>query len=300
VRPLGRDDILSPEAFEAVRPRWREAVMAHKAARRLAVGDRVTLLFEDRETVRWQVQEMCRVEGLREPEAVQHELDVYNELVPGERELSATLFVEIVERSRIREELDRLVGIDEHVTLWIGEEAIPARFDPKQMEEERISAVQYVRFALPPEQVLRFGDPALRLRVRIDHPAYRAEAELPPALRRALEVDLSGEPAPLVDPAALRAPAAPAGAAREAAVEPLRARGRARALRVAGPDGPGAVVVEALEAVSFTDAPAALLADVMGLAQEIARELGAAGGCVLRVDAAAVPLRVHLRPRSAR
>jgi hypothetical protein len=133
------------------------------------------------------------VERIDDPGAVQRELDVYNELMPGEGELSATLFIEIPELSRIKEELDRLVGIDEHVSLVLGDEAVPARFDPKQREADRISAVQYIRFALGPEQRARFADPAVPARLRIDHPAYRHEAPLPPAVRASLAADLRGD-----------------------------------------------------------------------------------------------------------
>jgi hypothetical protein len=174
----------------------------------MSVGELVALLFEDRETLRFQVQEMLWVEHIDAPAQVQHELDVYNELMPGERELSATLFIEIEEQARIRPELDRLVGIDEHVALMlgagVGSARIPARFDPKQRDEDRISAVQYIRFPLGDADVRRLGDPGARAAVAIDHPNYRREAELPDALRRSLCAGLTADPAPLLAP-----PAAP-------------------------------------------------------------------------------------------
>jgi hypothetical protein len=168
------------------------------------VGDHVTLLFEDRETLRFQVLEMLFVERIGDPTRVQNELDVYNELIPGERELSATLFVEITEPGRIRPELDRLIGIDEHVALEISEghdrQVVPARFDPKQMEEDRLSAVQYIRLTLDEKQAALFCDPAIPAWIRIDHPNYAQRAPIPPQVRSSLVAGLENAPAPLLEP----------------------------------------------------------------------------------------------------
>jgi hypothetical protein len=211
VRPLRLEEIVDRESYAAIRDEYRRRVIEHKRVRRLAVGERVTLLFEDRETLRFQVQEMLQVERIDAPEQVQHELDVYNELMPGERELSATLFVEIEELSRIRSELDRLVGIDEHVALRVGADAaasrIAARFDPKQREEDRISAVQYIRFSLDPDAARRLADPAVPAAIEIDHPNYRRDVALEGALRESLVAGLTSDPAPLL--------ASPRGPARE-------------------------------------------------------------------------------------
>jgi hypothetical protein len=150
VKPLVLEDIVDREKYAGLRPSYRAAVIDYKRSRRLAVGENITLLFEDRETLRFQVQEMVWVEGIALPEKIQHEIDTYNELMPADRELSATLFIEITEAAKIRAALDQLIGVDEHVSLIVGEERdaieINARFDPKQMEEDRISAVQYIKF----------------------------------------------------------------------------------------------------------------------------------------------------------
>jgi len=159
VRPLTLDEIADLDTYERLRPRFHERVVALKRDRRVPVGERVTAVFENRETLRFQVQEMCRVERIADPRKVQQELDVYNELVPGENELSATLFIEITDLESIKPELDRLVGLDEHVSLWIGDERIPASFDPKQMEEDRISAVQY-RCTASATRTCRCGSPS--------------------------------------------------------------------------------------------------------------------------------------------
>jgi hypothetical protein len=282
LKPLTRDEILDVDSYAALRDSYRPRLIAHKRDRRLAVGDRVSLLFEDRETLRYQIQEMMRVERIRSPDKIQQEIDVYNELIPGENELSATLFIEIPELERIRPELDRLIGIDEHVCLVIGEGedevSVRARFDPKQMEEERISAVQYIRFALPSEQVKRFlGD--ARVRVRTQHPNYRNESELPSALRESLRRDLCGETPELIDAGALatKGPSQP---------QPLIESDRVRAYRPARPLSPEHLVVESLAEVgSLVEADPDLLAEMM----EVVRRLAAAitessGGCRVFTD----------------
>ena len=208
MRPLHLEEIADRESYARLRDAYRRAVIEHKRTRRMSVGELVTLLFEDRETLRFQVQEMLFVERIDDPLRVQHELDVYNELMPAERELSATLFIEIEEQSRIRPELDRLLGIDEHVALVLGSgeggARIPARFDPKQREEDRISAVQYIRFPLGDADVRRLCDAGARAAIAIDHPNYRREAPLPDELRRSLCRGLRADPPPL-----LAAPTAP-------------------------------------------------------------------------------------------
>src|SRR5262249_7449318 len=117
MRPVGLEDILGRERYGADRDAIRRRVIEHKRARRLAVGGRVTLVFEDRATVWYQTQEMLWVEHTTDLDAIRAELVVYNGLLPGADELSATLLVEIEDQGRIREELERLIGIDEHVAL---------------------------------------------------------------------------------------------------------------------------------------------------------------------------------------
>jgi diadenosine tetraphosphate (Ap4A) HIT family hydrolase len=272
---LTRDDILELDRYELVREEYRARVLAHKRDRRVAVGDKVTMLFEDRETVRYQIQEMARVERIREPEKLEHELEVYGDLIPARDELSATLFIEIAELTRVKPELDSLVGIDESVFLAIGEgegeESIRGRFDERQLEEDRISAVHYVRFLLTSAQCERFAS-AEALSLRIDHPNYRAEARIGEATRASLLRDLRGETPLLLDPAA-----APAAGTREILLE----TGGVRAYRLSRPLAAEHVIVEPLEtSTSLLDAAPELLAELMAVVQRFVREVTArAGGC---------------------
>jgi RimJ/RimL family protein N-acetyltransferase len=217
MKPVALDELVDRETYERLRPEYRERVIALKQRRRVAVGDRVSIVFENRETLRFQVLEMARVERIDDSSALQHELDVYNELVPGDGELSATLFVEIPDLARIRAELDRLVGIDEHVLLEVGDAAVRASFDPRQREEDRISAVQYIRFRVDPEAFARGP-----VRLRIDHPNYAHVTELSPETRASLLADLRGE-CPDLLPAGGRAPARAPAVRRNALGQPIGA-----------------------------------------------------------------------------
>jgi hypothetical protein len=202
VRPLRIEEIVPLDRYGSLRDAYRQRVIAYKRSRRVALGERATLLFEDRETLRFQVQEMLWVERICAPDKVQAELDVYNELMPAAGELSATLFLEILESSEIRPTLERLVGLDRHVQLVLGEgeseTPFHAQFDRRQFEEERISAVQYLRFALGEDGSRRLSDSGVRARVRADHPHYTREEEMPPAVRESLIASLAREPAALL------------------------------------------------------------------------------------------------------
>jgi hypothetical protein len=191
VRPVAREEILDIPSFVAARPSMERRAVEARRARRLAVGDHLSVCFENRVTVAWQVQEMCRVEGIRDEAAVRHELDTYNALLPGPAELSATLFVEYAEPPERDRQLRALVGIERHVRLdFEGASAAPAVFDDEQFSAERISAVQFVRFSLSSDQLDALRNLRRRVRLVVDHPALTTSASLSPALRGALVEDL--------------------------------------------------------------------------------------------------------------
>lgn len=193
MRPVRREELLDLVAYEKQREPYLAKTIEYKRTRRVPVGGRLTFIFENRETVRFQIQEMLRAERTVKEEKIEDELAVYNELIPGENELSATLMIEITDVREIRPELDRLIGIDEHVFLDVGDRSVQATFDPKQFEEERISAVQYVRFPLGPELACRFCDPKVAARLRVEHPSYREATPLDGAVRASLATDLTSE-----------------------------------------------------------------------------------------------------------
>jgi hypothetical protein len=282
VKPLALEDIVDRERYAELRPDYRAAVIDYKRTRRLAVGESITLLFEDRETLRFQVQEMVWVEGISRPDKIQHEIDTYNELMPTDRELSATLFIEITEAAEIRPALDRLIGVDEHVSLILGDELeaieIKARFDPRQMGDDRISAVQYIKFAFDEAAKRRFCDPDTLARVRVSHPNYQREAEIPPATRGSLIRSLRSEVEPL-----LPIEETPKPIATDSIVFQT---GAVRAVRPDRPQAPGHLIVEPIEAVeSLLTVEDELLMELMAAVKRAAAEVVRAhGACRVYTD----------------
>ena len=187
---LTLDDIKNLHAYELERSDFRNRVIALKSRRRIPLGPLMTVVFENRETVRFQIQEMLRVERIVQPEKVQHEVETYNELLPGPGEVAATLFIEITDSARIRQILDGFIGLDDGgLDVVIGSRRFPARFAPGQSREDRISAVHYIRFRLGEEgrRALASGEPAA---LEISHGGYDARQELPRQTVEELLTDL--------------------------------------------------------------------------------------------------------------
>ena len=185
MRPVGLDDILGRERYGAVREAIRRRIIEHKRARRVAVGDSLSLVFEDRATVWYQTQEMLWIEHTTDLDAIREELAVYNALLPTEEDLAATLLIELREQERIRDEFQRLLGLDRHVALLVGERRIAAAFEEGRQTDEKISAVQYLRFSVDAaaRQALAAGAP---MAIVIDHPNYTATASLTDAARASI------------------------------------------------------------------------------------------------------------------
>ena len=282
MKPLVLDEVVGRDQYERLRPAYRAAIIDHKRSRRISVGEEITLLFEDRETLRFQVQEMLWVEGIAAPDKIQYELDTYNELMPADGELSATLFIEITHAASIRPALDRLIGVDEHVSLVLCEGAdevvAPARFDPKQLEEDRISAVQYIKFAFDEDGLRLFCDPNQRARLRVDHPHYQREVEITPVVRESLIEGLRTGPVSLLP----GNDAAPIADSERVVFE----TGAVRGTRPAHPHAPGHLVIEPIERVdSLLDAKPELLAELMTAVQRAAAEVVRQhGACRVHID----------------
>ena len=188
-------DVLNFFDYEKVRAEMRGRVIDLKRVRRVPVGQHLSFVFENRDTVLFQIQEMCRVERITDDARIQDEIDVYNALLPGPGELSATLFIEITDKAQIQPVLDRFMGIDAGPTVWIqvGKDfAVRGEFEAGHSDEEKgkLSAVHFVRFAFPPEAVRAFADSPVHLVV--DHAAVRARVELPAETKAQLLQDLRG------------------------------------------------------------------------------------------------------------
>lgn len=201
-RWLTLDDIADARAYERERDGFRERVIAMKKLRRVGVGPVVSLVFENRDTIRFQIQEMARAERLYSDEAIQAELDTYNPLIPGPGELSASLYVELTNRAELEHWLPRLVGIETAVTLQLapvgvngdGPVVIGCQVDEDHAANltrpEVTAAVHFVRFSLTPAQVELFR--GAQVSVAVEHPNYREATRLSEETRGVLLSDLLG------------------------------------------------------------------------------------------------------------
>ena len=208
---LTLDDIADARAYERERETFRANIIELKKKRRVSVGPVVTLVFENRDTIRFQIQEMARAERLLSDQAIQVELDTYNPLIPGPGELSASLYIELTSRAEMEHWLPRLVGIERSVTLRLpaatvetaatngtggvdGPEVVRCVVEESHAShltrEEVTAAVHFVRFELSPPQVERFRSGEVVL--AIDHPEYEEATTLSPETRSTLLGDLLG------------------------------------------------------------------------------------------------------------
>jgi uncharacterized protein DUF3501 len=190
---IERRSLMSLEAYARERPAFRARVMEHKRRRTVALGEHLRLIFEDELTMRYQVQEMLRVERIFEESGIQEELDAYNPLVPDGRNFKATLMLEYPDPDERRRELGRLKGIEREV--WVEVEGQPrvraiADEDLERENGEKTSSVHFLRFDLaePAAQALKRG---AALSLGVDHPQYRASVVLPAEVRNALVKDLA-------------------------------------------------------------------------------------------------------------
>lgn len=192
MKALTADELIEYADYERRREEVRRRVIALKQTRRISVGPKITLVFENRETIQFQIQEMIRAERIVLPAKIQEELDVYNALLPGPGELSVTLFIEITNSSDVKRELDAFQGIDQGqtVALVADGEAVYGEFEGGRSNEVKISAVHFVRFIPTAAWRASLNRPEAAVSLRVVHGAYRAEAPVSQALRQQWLEDL--------------------------------------------------------------------------------------------------------------
>jgi hypothetical protein len=192
VKAIASEDVIPHEEYEKQRDAFRARIIALKERRRISVGPCITMVFENRETVRFQIQEMIRVERIFDPTKVQDELDVYNALLPAPGELSATLLIEITEDAMIKERLDQFMGLDHGEKVAIvadGEEAF-GEFEGGRSHETKISAVHFVRFRPTASMQRAFADLTRPVTIRVNHAGYNHEVPVPGSMREEWLSDL--------------------------------------------------------------------------------------------------------------
>ena len=191
--PIAAAEILNLYDYEKVRAARRQAIIALKAERRVTVGRYLSFVFENRETVWFQIQEMVRAERLIDEAQIAEEIAVYNTLLPRPGELAATMFIEIGEAELIKPVLDSLLGIDtrDYVRLEVGRHVVTGLFEAGHSDEElgKLSAVHFVRFPLPAAARDDFARSPIALVV--EHPNERGRTVLSEATRRRLAQDLT-------------------------------------------------------------------------------------------------------------
>jgi hypothetical protein len=194
MRTLTSEDILSIEEYEKQREAFRSRIIALKQRRRIALGPLISLVFENRETLQFQIQEMVRAERIVEPAKVKDEVDVYNALLPTDQELSATLLIEITDEAAMKEWLDRFMGLDRGRTIAIiaGGESVFGQFEGGHSHETKISAVHFLRFRPSSTMKEAFADLRQPVSLMVDHNGYRETVPVPGSLREEWLADLRG------------------------------------------------------------------------------------------------------------
>ena len=183
MRKVTREEILSNKEYETQRAGIRADVLAVKERRRVHIGEHLTFLFETVETMRYQVQEMLRIEGLSEEAAIAHELKTYNELLGDENELGCTLLIEIDDALQRDIVLRKWLDLPKHIYLKLDDDGrARAIVDERQVGEDRVSSVQYLKFNCGGAKPVAIG---------LDHQAIEIEVELTEVQREALSADLA-------------------------------------------------------------------------------------------------------------
>jgi hypothetical protein len=190
MRKVTVDDIPELRAYHKIREDLRRDVIALKSRRRVHLGTIITLMFENTETIRWQILEMVRAERIVTEEGVADEVNVYNQFIPGPNQLSSTLFIELTDDEGMREWLPKLVGIHEAIQIELADGSAVRGYDPNRerlTRDEVTSAVHYLKYDFTPTQIAAFrSGPVV---IASTHPAYLERTELTTDQRDAIAAD---------------------------------------------------------------------------------------------------------------
>ena len=182
---ITRDSLMTLEAYAKARKEFRARVIEHKKARSVALGEHLTLLFEDELTIRYQIQEMLRAERIQKEPEIAHEIETYNELIGGKGELGCSLLIEITDPAERDAKLRQWTALPKHLYVKTEDgEKHRARYDERQVGEDRLSSVQYLRFDVKGRQPIAIGT---------DLPGFTTETALDGEQREALRADLASD-----------------------------------------------------------------------------------------------------------
>lgn len=193
MKPLLQTDLWSTTDYEQRRESFRARIIELKRRRRISIGPLITLIFENRETLKFQIQEMLRVERITDPAKVQEELDVYNAILPARGELSATLLIEITDEAMMKTWLDRFMGLDhgEKLAIVADGERVYGEFEGGRSHDTKISAVHFVRFQPTASMKEALADLRRPVTISVNHDGYREEASVPGSMREEWLADLT-------------------------------------------------------------------------------------------------------------
>jgi hypothetical protein len=192
MKMLRQEDLIPHLDYERQREGFRSRIIELKKRRRISIGPLITLVFENRDTLQFQVQEMIRVERIFDPVKVQEELEVYNSLLPMPGELSATLLIEIVEQETMKQWLDLFMGLDRGQTVAIraGQDRVYGEFESGHSHETKISAVHFVRFKPSDALVAALRRREIPVTLSVDHATYHEATVVPWDMRHEWLADL--------------------------------------------------------------------------------------------------------------
>lgn len=193
MKVIAPEDVIPYEAYEKQREEFRSRIIALKQRRRISIGPLVTMIFENRATLQFQIQEMIRVERIFDPAKVQDELNVYNAILPAAGELSATLLIEITEEAMMKHWLDQFMGLDhgEKVAIVAGSDRAFGEFEGGHSHDTKISAVHFVRFRPTASMQSAIADLRQPVLLTADHGEYHVQTAVPGSMREEWLSDLS-------------------------------------------------------------------------------------------------------------
>ena len=190
---IKQTDLINIIDYEKVREKYRKDIIDYKKERRLSLGPNITITFENRKTMKFQIQEMMRAERMVHDRQIKEELDIYNSLLPNKNGLSATLFIEVTKETQIHSVLNQFIGLTVGKNLYfqIGAQKIYAQFEEGREEEDKISSVHYLQFDLDEKTMTDFLDDGIAVAITIDYNDYQYSEILSKTMRSSLIEDLT-------------------------------------------------------------------------------------------------------------